>query len=550
MYQIGQLWPQSKQTLYSSLRETISTGLTDEAVEVEEEPEIPVWHPQHRRGCLQDSSCACPQVQAYTSEADQIGYGGAAGGGKSDLLLGFAGTKHKKAIIFRRVFPSLRGMIERSREIFNAADRPHAKDSYNEGLHVWRLSNARMLEFASVQLPAHLKKYQGQPHDLIGVDEATEFPEFYVRFLTGWNRTSDPKQKCHTILTFNPPMDDSGSWIVGYFAPWLSEDYPDPAKDGEIRYVARIENKDIFYRSTEDVSIEHQLILWQQAKDQEFDDWRDVLKTRTFFHASLKDNPILAATGYGSTIEAMPEPLRSILKGNFNAAHVVDPWQVIPRAWVKAAQARWTPARPTTGLRSVGTDVARGGDDQTVIAELVGNWLAPLQKYPGKATPDGPSVAALLVSYIIAKVQIAIDVIGVGSSAYDTAKGNKAKIMPVNNSSSAPEGSTDRSKTMKFRNVRAAGYWKLREALDPEHGESLALPPDPELVADLCAAKWTLSAGGILIEDKDDIKERIGRSPDCADAVVLAHYGVWAAPKPPPTAVPGGATRESPWRDA
>jgi hypothetical protein len=511
-------------------------------------PPPPPWYPQHRKDCDHGDRCACPQIRAYESEADQIGYGGAAGGGKSDLLLGFAGTKHKKSIIFRRVFPSLRGMIERSREIFNATDRPHAKDSYNEGLHVWRMSDGRMLEFASVQLPAHLKKYQGQPHDFIGIDEATEFPEFYVRFLTGWNRTSDPTQPCRVLLTFNPPMDDSGSWIVGYFAPWLDEDYPDRARDGEIRYVARIDNKDIFYRSSDEVSEEHIAFLEEQARDQDFDDWREVLKKRTFFHASLRDNPILAATGYGSTIEAMPEPLRSFLKGNFNAGQVVDPWQVIPRAWVKAAQARWTPERPATGLRSVGCDVARGGDDQTALAEFVGNWLAPLLRYPGKATPDGPSVAALLLGYIQSKIRIAIDVIGIGSSAYDTAKSNGAKIMPVNNGAGAPDGATDRSKTMKFRNVRAAAYWKFREALDPEHGENLALPPDPELVADLCSAKYSLSAGGILIEPKEDIKERIGRSPDSADAVVLAHYGIWAAPKPPPTAIPGGATRESPWK--
>jgi hypothetical protein len=34
------------------------------------------------------------------------------------------------------------------------------------------------------------------------------------------------------------------------------------------------------------------------------------------------------------------------------------------------------------------------------------------------------------------------------------------------------------------------------------------------------------TGGGILIESKEDIKERIGRSPDAGDAVVLAYYGV------------------------
>ena len=73
-------------------------------------------------------------------------------------------------------------------------------------------------------------------------------------------------------------------------------------------------------------------------------------------------------------------------------------------------------------------------------------------------------------------------------------------------------------------NVRAAMYWRLREALDPESGEDLMLPPDPELLADLTAARFEVRASGIVVEAKEKIKERLGRSPDCADAVALALY--------------------------
>jgi hypothetical protein len=72
--------------------------------------------------------------------------------------------------------------------------------------------------------------------------------------------------------------------------------------------------------------------------------------------------------------------------------------------------------------------------------------------------------------------------------------------------------------------VRAASYWKLRECLDPAHGEELALPPDPELLADLCAARYKLTASGIQLEAKEEIVQRLGRSPDSADAVVLCNW--------------------------
>jgi len=81
---------------------------------------------------------------------------------------------------------------------------------------------------------------------------------------------------------------------------------------------------------------------------------------------------------------------------------------------------------------------------------------------------------------------------------------------------------SDRSGRLSMVNVRAAQYWAMREALDPELGDGLELPPDPELLADLTAARWRLTPRGIQIESKDDIIARLGRSPDCADAVVMA----------------------------
>jgi len=75
---------------------------------------------------------------------------------------------------------------------------------------------------------------------------------------------------------------------------------------------------------------------------------------------------------------------------------------------------------------------------------------------------------------------------------------------------------------LRFRNRRAMIHWRFRESLDPVTGDKIALPPDPELKADLCAPLWKLTAGGILVEEKDEIKKRIGRSPDKGDAVIYA----------------------------
>lgn len=449
----------------------------------------PVWTPQPG-----------PQTEAYNSEADIIGYGGAAGGGKSFLGLGFAATRHRRSIIFRRVFPSLRGLIEDSKTVFC-----HPLDSLNESLHIWRTADGRMIEFGACQYDSDRKKYQGQPHDLYVFDEATEFPESVVRFLTGWNRTTVPGQKCRVLLTFNPPMDDVGDWVTRFFAPWLDKQHPEPAADGELRWYAMVDGQET---ATGAEPFEH--------KGETI-----TPRSRTFFHASLKDNPILAATGYGATIDAMPEPLRSLLKGNFDAARVADPWQVIPGDWVRAAQKRWKEApKPDIACSCLGVDVARGGKAQTVIAKRYGHWIAPLDKYPGSATPDGPTVAAIVQTKHEEGARVIIDAIGVGTSPYDILKGNGVDVFPFLGGGGSSQ--TDRSGKLKFRNLRAEAYWRLREALDPANGDNLALPPDPELLADLCAPKWKLSISGILIEDKEEIAERIGRSPDCGDAVAMA----------------------------
>jgi hypothetical protein len=82
----------------------------------------------------------------------------------------------------------------------------------------------------------------------------------------------------------------------------------------------------------------------------------------------------------------------------------------------------------------------------------------------------------------------------------------------------------DTSGVLSFRNVRAAAYWRLREALDPSSEEPIALPPSRELRAELCAARYSAEDRTIKLEKKEQIKERLGRSPDLADAVVMAFW--------------------------
>ena len=173
-------------------------------------------------------------------------------------------------------------------------------------------------------------------------------------------------------------------------------------------------------------------------------------------------------------------------------------------------------------MSCLGVDVARGGKDKTVITPRHGNWFGPAWSFPGKSTPDGPAVAALVLEHVQPGAVVQVDIIGVGGSVYDFLKDREGlRVEPINGASASKD--KDKSGMIGFYNLRAANWWKLREDLDPSSGQDLALPPDPELRADLCAPTWKLTTRGILVEAKEDIIARIGRSPDKGDSLVYAH---------------------------
>ena len=87
---------------------------------------------------------------------------------------------------------------------------------------------------------------------------------------------------------------------------------------------------------------------------------------------------------------------------------------------------------------------------------------------------------------------------------------------------SAQSGECAKDSRIPFYNLRAQLYWRLREALHPKSGLGLAIKRSSAVKAQLTAHRWKLKGGRILIESKEDIKDRLGASPDEADAIVEA----------------------------
>ncbi len=460
-----------------------------------------------------------PQTMAHNSRADVIGFGGAAGGGKTDLAIGLALTQHTRSQIFRREGPQLVGIVDRLVELVGRDYLSGKPTVYNDG--------KRQIEFNSMPNLGDETKYQGRPKDLLVIDEAANFLEQQVRFVKGWVRTTKPGQRTRTLLTFNPPTSAEGRWVVDFFGPWLDKKHPlFPSDPGALRYVYvdPVTGKDVWIEDDDP----RPFILQGTTRVYEFDESKyrpeDIVRpeSRTFIPSRITDNPFLVSTGYLQQLQALPEPLRSqMLLGDFHAGMEDDPWQVIPTAWVDQAMARWKERSPKGEMLSVGVDVARGGKDSTTIAcRHTDMWFDRAQVFPGTETPDGPKVMGLVMATVRDRAPIHLDVIGVGASPYDFLRSARQDVYGVNVAERPTR--TDRTGRLTFYNLRTQLWWAMREALDPANDTGIALPPDTQLAAELCAPRWEMSGTTIKVESRDDIIDRIGRSPDRATAYLLA----------------------------
>ena len=212
---------------------------------------------------------------------------------------------------------------------------------------------------------------------------------------------------------------------------------------------------------------------------------------------------------------------------------------LIPPQWLEEAHRRWQEAQGreplSASVNCLGVDVAGMGRDSTVFVHRRDNWVKGFHAQNSGGQADHMRVAGQIAAERRRSVRlfVSIDTIGEGAGVYsrvcELEHGEQRFIISCKFSegAKAPSGRELKDVTgqYSFVNMRAYLFWAVRDWLNPKNNTGAMLPPDTGFDEEAQEIRWFFrSDGKIQIEPKEDIKNRLGRSPDKFDALANTFY--------------------------
>lgn len=189
-------------------------------------------------------------------------------------------------------------------------------------------------------------------------------------------------------------------------------------------------------------------------------------------------------------------------------------------SWELVKQAQDRPLKRGDRPLLFGLDVARFGDDRSVLAIREGDSLTRTMVWEKL---DTQQLAAHVLEVANARKPdaIFIDGVGVGGGVVDRLRALKLKVFEVNAGAKAGQ---DR----RYGNKRAEMWGRMKEWLG---GRGTLSEWDLDLAAELTGPMYHFDASNrIFLEKKEDMKKRGLRSPDIADALALTFAEPVAVP--------------------
>jgi hypothetical protein len=216
---------------------------------------------------------------------------------------------------------------------------------------------------------------------------------------------------------------------------------------------------------------------------------------------------------------------------------------LIPLVWIELAQGRWKEHhernRKIESPLRLGVDVAGMGRDASAFAHRYGNYVEKFDIIQSAGEANHMQVTGVIKSILDRSTnsfrgiysQAFIDTIGEGAGVYSRLIEQEMKAHSCKFSQGAEKDGKrikDATGQYEFLNMRAYTYWAIRDWLDPKNKTGAMLPPDcDELAEELTETKWFFrSDSRIQIEEKEEIKKRLKRSPDRADALANTFWPI------------------------
>lgn len=352
------------------------------------------------------------QLMALASPADIVIGGGAAGSGKTFVLL-LDAVRDKNnpdygAVIFRRLTTQIKaqgGLKDESEKLY-----PYLGGTYNQTELQWKFSSGAKIKFSHLEHEKNVTSWQGSQIPMIGFDELTHFSKQTFFYLLSRNR-SNSSIKPRVRATCNPDPD---SWVYDLIKWWIGEDgFPIPERQGVVRYFVKDGDSMIWGDSVEEC-VEKAAYFINPLVEASGIEAKHFVKSITFIGGSVYQNKELLKNNpeYLANLASQDEDARNqLLDGNWKVS--LNPLDVYKYNSFKDI---FNNDFAEGGNKYITVDVATSGKDKLVIWLWEGfriRDLVKIDKSTGKDIID--EIKAMAKKWGVPNRRIAYDANGVGA---------------------------------------------------------------------------------------------------------------------------------------